>query len=66
MIRKTKDILFIKAYEEIIISNSEDISLLNDITYLKSIGLVNFAIDGRWRDENYLNKIQEYNTAIDK
>ena len=52
--------------EEIIISNSEDISLLNDITYLKSIGLVNFAIDGRWRDENYLNKIQEYNTAIDK
>lgn len=52
--------------EEIIISNSEDISLLNDITYLKSIGLVNFAIDGRWRDKNYLNKIQEYNTAIDK
>ena len=52
--------------EELIISNSEDISLLNDITYLKSIGLVNFAIDGRWRDENYLNKIQEYNTAIDK
>ena len=52
--------------EEIIISNSEDISLLNDITYLKSIGLVNFAIDGRWRDENYLNKIQEYNTTIDK
>ena len=52
--------------EEIIISNSKDISLLNDITYLKSIGLVNFAIDGRWRDENYLNKIQEYNTAIDK
>ena len=52
--------------EEIIISNSEDISFLNDITYLKSIGLVNFAIDGRWRDENYLNKIQEYNTAIDK
>ena len=52
--------------EEIIISNSEDISLLNDITYLKSIGLVNFAIDCRWRDENYLNKIQEYNTAIDK
>ena len=52
--------------EEIIISNSEDISLLNDITYLKSIGLVNFAIDGRWRDENYLNKIQEYNIAIDK
>ena len=52
--------------EELIISNSEDISLLNDITYLKTIGLVNFAIDGRWRDENYLNKIQEYNAAIDK
>ena len=52
--------------EELIISNSEDISLLKDIEYLKSIGLVNFAIDGRWRDENYLNKIREYNTAINK
>ena len=52
--------------EELIISNSEDISLLKDIEYLKSIGLVNFAIDGRWRDENYLNKIREYNAAINR
>ena len=52
--------------EEIIISNSEDICLLKDIDYLKSIGIVNFAIDGRWRDENYLEMIQKYKTAIDK
>ena len=52
--------------EEIIISNSEDISLLKDIDYLKSIGLVNFAIDGRWRDENYLDMIKKYKTAINK
>lgn len=52
--------------EELIISNSEDISLLKDIEYLKSIGLVNFAIDGRWRNENYLNKIREYNAAINR
>lgn len=52
--------------EEIIISNSEDISLLKDIRYLKSIGIVNFAIDGRWRDENYLDMIKKYKTAIEK
>ncbi len=52
--------------EEIIISNNEDICLLKDIDYLKSIGIVNFAIDGRWRDESYLKWIQEYKTAINK
>lgn len=52
--------------EEIIISNSEDISFLKDIDYLKSIGLVNFAIDGRWRNKNYLNMIQKYNEIIQK
>ena len=52
--------------EEIIISNSEDISLLKDMNYLKSIENVNFVIDGRWRDENYLEMIQKYKTAIKK
>ncbi|WP_299524947.1 U32 family peptidase [uncultured Methanobrevibacter sp.] len=52
--------------EELIISNSEDVSLLNDIDYLKSIDLVNFAIDGRWKDKNYLNMIEKYAEAIYK
>ena len=52
--------------EEIMISNSEDISLLKDMNCLKSIRIVNFAIDGRWRDESYLKIIQKYKTAIKK
>ena len=52
--------------EELIISNSEDISLLKEINYLKSIGIVNFAIDGRWRKKDYLKMINKYNSAINK
>lgn len=50
--------------EEIIIFNSHDLSLLEEISYLKSINLVNFSIDGRWRDDNYLKMIEIYYNAI--
>lgn len=50
--------------EELIILNSEELSLLSEIPYLQSIGYTNFSIDGRWKDESYLAMIDIYNNAI--
>ena len=50
--------------EELIILNDEEISLINEINYLKSIGYVNFAIDGRWRDKSYTKMIDIYKKAL--
>ena len=40
-----------------ILLNSENICLINDIYYLKSIGFENFAIDGRWESIEYIKNI---------
>ena len=51
--------------EELIIFNSEDLSLIDEIDYLKSIGYVNFSIDGRFKNNNYFKLIDTYNKALD-
>lgn len=52
--------------EELIILNNEELCLLGEIPYLKSINYVNFAIDGRWKDSDYVEIIEIYKSAIEK
>ena len=51
--------------EELIIFNSEDLSLIDEIDYLKLIGYVNFSIDGRFKNNSYFKLIDTYNKALD-
>ncbi len=50
--------------EELIILNSQELCLLEEIPYLKSLNYINFAIDGRWKDLDYLKIIDVYNEVI--
>nr|WP_295162883.1 U32 family peptidase [uncultured Methanobrevibacter sp.] len=50
--------------EEIVIFNDEELSLISEINYLKSIGYRNFSIDGRYKDENHCNLINIYKEAL--
>ena len=50
--------------EEIIIFNDSELSLLREINYLKNIGFSNFAIDGRYKDENYYKIVKVYIEAL--
>lgn len=51
--------------EELIIFNSEELSLINEINDLKSFGCINFSIDGRYKDKNYKNMVNIYKSALD-
>ena len=50
--------------EELIIFNSKDLSLIDEIEYLASIGYVNFSIDGRFKNKDYINMIDLYKDAL--
>lgn len=50
--------------EELIIFNDSELSLLNEITYLKSIGYCNFSIDGRYKKDNYTKIAEIYEKAL--
>ena len=50
--------------EELIIFNSEDLSLIEEIQYLASIGYVNFSIDGRFKNKEHINMIDIYKEAL--
>lgn len=50
--------------EELIILNSKELSLIEEIPFLQSIGYSNFSIDGRWKNRSYLDMINIYNSAI--
>ena len=50
--------------EELIIFNSEELSLITKINELKSFGCINFSIDGRYKDKNYKNIINIYKSAL--
>ena len=50
--------------EEIIIFNDSELSLLEEINHLKNIGFCNFAIDGRYKDENHYKIIDVYKSAL--
>jgi len=43
-----------------ILINSRDFCLINHISYLKSIGFENFAIDGRWKSIDYIKDVGTY------
>ncbi|MDR2966899.1 MAG: U32 family peptidase [Methanobacteriaceae archaeon] len=52
--------------EDRILLNSKDFSLINHIFYLKSIGIENFAIDGRWKSIGYIKNVgTSYKKVID-
>ncbi|WP_461461720.1 peptidase U32 family protein [Methanobrevibacter sp.] len=42
---------------DIILLYNKNLSLIKEINYLKSIGILNFAVDLRWEDNENINKI---------
>ena len=53
--------------DNIIILNSEELCLVEDIGYLKSIGISNFSIDARWKSLDYIEDIgKAYRDIIDE
>lgn len=50
--------------DELIIFDDSDYSLLGEVEYLNSIGYSNFSIDGRWRDDDYINVTDIYVDAL--
>lgn len=51
--------------EELIIFNDSEICLLNEIEHLKEIGYSNFAIDGRYKNDDYHKIVDVYLQAIE-
>lgn len=51
--------------EELILFNSEEISLLSKINHLKDIGFCNFSIDGRWKGKEYCKMTDIYKSALE-
>ena len=49
--------------EELIIFDDSELSLLAEISHLKNLGFCNFAIDGRYKDDNYPNIVNIYKEA---
>ena len=50
--------------EELIIFDDCELSLLEEINHLKTIGYVNFAIDGRYKDDDYCKIVDVYKEAL--
>ena len=49
---------------ELIILNNKDLSLIDEIEYLASLGYVNFSIDGRFKNKDYIQMINLYKDAL--
>ncbi len=50
--------------EELIIFSDSELSLIDEINYLNSIGFCNFAIDGRYKEDDYYKMIDIYKSAF--
>ena len=50
--------------EELIIFNWEELSLINEVKKLREKGCVNFSIDGRYKNKEYINMINIYQDAL--
>ena len=50
--------------EELIIFDSDELSLIDEINWLKNIGYSNFSIDGRYKEDNYCNMVNIYREAL--
>ena len=51
--------------EELIIFNSEELSLLKEIRHLRNLGFCNFSIDGRWKEDNYCKIVNIYKSCFE-
>ena len=51
--------------EELIIFSDSELSLIDEINHLNEIGYVNFAIDGRYRTDEYHKMINIYKSSLD-
>ena len=51
--------------EELTIFNCEELSLLGEINHLKDIGISNFSIDGRYKDNDYNKIVGIYKKAFE-
>lgn len=49
---------------ELIILNNKDLSLIDEIEYLASLGYVNFSIDGRFKNKDYIQMINLYKDVL--
>lgn len=50
--------------QELTIFNDSEISLLGEIEHLKNINYKNFAIDGRYKDDDYYKIVEVYTDAL--
>ena len=50
--------------EELIIFDGSELSLIEEINHLKSIGFRNFSIDGRYRGDDYYKVVNIYRQAL--
>ena len=50
--------------QELTIFNDSEISLLGEIEHLKNINNKNFAIDGRYKDDDYYKIVEVYTDAL--
>ena len=50
--------------EELVIFNDRELSLIDEIGWLKEIGYCNFSIDGRYKDDDYYKMIGVYKKAL--
>ena len=50
--------------EELIIYDDSELSLLDEIDYLKNLGFSNFSIDGRYKDDDYYKMVKIYKEAL--
>ena len=49
----------------VVMINYEDLSLIKEIGFLKTVGVSNFSIDARWKSLDYINNVGEvYKFAI--
>ena len=44
--------------------NNKDLSLIDEIEYLASLGYVNFSIDGRFKNKDYIQMINLYKDVL--
>ena len=50
--------------EELTIFDGSELSLIDEINHLKSLGYTNFSIDGRYKDDDYCKIIDIYKQAL--
>ena len=50
--------------EELIIFDSDELSLIDEINGLKNLGYSNFSIDGRYKEDDYCNMVNIYREAL--